>query len=175
MIQNELRKGVELTISADMLRGRRPGEVAAAIAAAALFSGEKELQLLAVDLDATALVRYDLLKAALATAGVLGATIPLVTDPLGVTSVLAALGALGALQGWNQPLPRTCAQLVICLFPRKTMSRAELNNQFLTVYEGSSDQAKVEFQSSLEQLEHLGCVRATSDVVTLVERVLVRR
>jgi hypothetical protein len=126
------------------------------------------------------LIQFDIPKAILAAASVLGATIPLATgplviSPLGIASVLSAISALGALKGLKTTLPRACAHLVMCLLQEKKVGRDKLQEKFTSVYDGPKDQAEAEFERALEQLERVGSIHIKQGIVRLVEHVLVRR
>lgn len=149
--------------------------VAAAIGEQALFDGPSGKQLLAIDEESNEVIQFDISKAVLAAAGVLGAALPLLTGPVGVACVLSAIGALGALQGLSRPLPGSCAVVLRCLLPAKVMSREDLWSAVAAGSPGVQAVSDDEFDAALERLREVGSIRVKDDQVRLVERVLVRR
>jgi hypothetical protein len=131
---------------------------------------------LTLDRASNELVQYHILKAIFAAAGVLGAAIPLTAGSMGIASILAGIGALGALQGLSQPLPRTCAMVVQCLLAKdsKQISDDSLRDAFLSVYDAPVQIAELELKQALERLEQVGSVKCKDGDVRLIERVIIR-
>src|SRR5215475_2394714 len=98
MTEELITNGVIVALAGEISDVERLKEISTAIAASAVFNEEGGRQLLTLDRDSNQLVQYDIPKAIFAAAGVLGAAIPLMADPMGIASILAGIGALGALQ-----------------------------------------------------------------------------
>jgi hypothetical protein len=179
MIERELNTAVQSALAECMVEDSNSAEIASAIARTALFDSESGRQILVME-ESDRLIQFDILKAILAAAGVLGATIPLaagpmIIGPLGIASVLSAISALGALKGLRSTLPRSCAYLVMCLLQEKKMSRDQLQEKFASVYDGPESLAGPEFELALVQLEQVGSIRIKPGEVRLIEHVLVRQ
>lgn len=165
-----------------------PGAIAAAIASTAVDKEEPMHQFLVSfsQLEKTT-YRFDLVKALLAAAGLLGAGIGAVVGAAGapgltaqlaapqIAAALSALAALGALKGLKEPLPKTCAQVVLLLLPAKRSARQELAAKFAAAFEGPPSLAEYELEKALELLQHVGSVKISEGSVRLRERVIFRR
>ena|SRR5260370_37422373 len=180
MIENELTTAVQSALAECKVDDSRAGDVASDIAETAVFDSESGRQILVM--RESELIEFDTLKAILAAAGILGATIPIgfvsmIIGPLGAASVLSAISALGALKGLKRKLPRRCAYLVMFLLEEKKMKmgRDKLQEKFKSIYDGPEDLANTEFERTLEQLEQVGSIDVKQGEVQLVEHVIIRR
>ncbi len=86
MLKKLLIDGVKVALDTELSDSACVNDIVESISNEALFESDGSRQLLSLDHASDRLVQYDLQKAVLAVAGVLGATIPLATSPLGVAS-----------------------------------------------------------------------------------------
>jgi len=173
MIENELTDGVRSAMKS-IVSDADSSRIASAIANKAITDDETGRQLLSLDRASNRLLRFDIPLAVTAAAGILGAGVSILSGSVDVASVLAAIGALGALKGIKEPLPKTSAHLIVCLLPKKVMSRNHLKGCFEKSEGAGNNLAEIDFEQALEKLEQLGSIRIKGDEVHLVERVLVR-
>jgi hypothetical protein len=175
MMKDEIRCGVALAADEAGLKPSEIDSVAGAIASNALFDVEGR-QALRLDRSAGGLVSYDLFKGVVAAAGVLGATIAAATGPMSWPAVLAALAALGSLQGIRKALPRSSARIAAILLNQedRRMARDKLGLAFANAYDGPANAMEADLNRGLDALEEIKAVKQEQGVVRLVERVIFR-
>jgi hypothetical protein len=165
VLVDEIRRGVATVSASAGLDAQKVDRVAFAIADQAV-SGVSGSHALTMDSASGELIWYDLFKAVTGAAGVISAV---VTAAAGVTlpATLAAVAALGSLQGFRKRAPSGSGRLVMALLaaPDRRLPRTTLTAKLAET--GDSDHA-------LEFLEQLGCVRLESDDVALVDKIVIR-
>ena len=135
MLRDEVARGVRDAAELVDLRPEQVDSVATAITSEALSDAAGRH---ALTLDPRGgIVFFDVFKAVTATAGILAA-VGTAASGVTITAILAAIGALNGLQGFRQPLPRSCGQVVAVLLEGrdKTLTQPEMRRRFAAIYDG---------------------------------------
>ncbi|GAA1028867.1 hypothetical protein GCM10009557_15430 [Virgisporangium ochraceum] len=165
MLIDEIKRGVETVSDSAGLDVQEVDRMATAIAQQAVSSASGS-HALTLNPTSGQLIWCDLFKAITGAAGVAGVVL---TAVAGVTlpATLAAVAALGSLQGVRKRAPSGSGQLVVALLaaPSRKLPRSTL---------ASEVNRPEDFDRAIDFLDQVGCVRLESDEVVLIEKIVIR-
>ncbi len=179
MLEETIRSGVASALAGSP-EAAQASAVAHAVCQSAVTSAQAGSHVVVIRQDTDSAVRYDVIKAVLAAAAILGSAVPVIVggstgaSPPTFAAAMSAIGALRALQGVDRALPKGCAHILLLLVEDREVGIGGLRKRLGERWGRGGASFGREFEHDLETLQEMGLVRVRNDIVKLSEYVIVR-
>ncbi len=161
MHEETIRNGVAAALAGSP-EAAQASAVADAVCRAAVTGAQAGSNVVVIRRDTDSAVRYDVIKAVVAAAAILGSAVPVIA-PSGMgggsatfAAAMSAIGALRALQGVDRALPKGCALVLLVLVEEREVGIGRLRKRLGERWERSGASLDRSLSTTLKHCRRSG-------------------